>query len=249
MVLRLSAIAIGVMLAATSPTACTAQNMPAIAGGEVRQIVTFLFQPGRSGEAMSIYEKQLKPIYTDVAPLRRFRAYREAESPEPLDLVVISSYDGMAGMDAANEALRRPTASGQSAFALYGRLSAMTQTHHDQFVEMLPALGDSTVDGADLTVFEYLRVAPGTQARFSTLLFTSIRPFERARGLYTWSETGRMLVSDGWDFVRIYGIRSLGDWQRYHEQIRNSPHGAELDGMIAARKTLILRRDARMSVR
>lgn len=249
MAFRLTVVAASVALAAMSPAMLVAQNTPATRGGEVRQIVTFLFQPGRAGEAMSIYEKQLKPIYTDVAPLRRFRAFREAESPEPLDLVVVSSYDGMAGMDAANEALRRPTASGQSAFVLYGTLAAMTQMHHDQFVEMLPALGNSTTDDADLTVFEYVRVTPGMQVPFTTLLFTSIRPLERAGGLQAWSETGRMLVSDGWDFVRIYGIRSLADWQRSREQIRNSQYGQALDGMIAARKTLILRRDARMSVR
>jgi hypothetical protein len=240
---------IGLALVAIWPAALAAQNANVSASSDVRQIVTFLFQPGRAGEALSIYEKQLKPIYTDVAPLRRFRVYREVESPEPLDFVVISSYDGMAGMDAANEALRRPHASGQSAFALYGTLSAMTQTHHDQFVEMLPALSDTTADDADLTVFEYVRVAPGAQARFSTLLRTFIRPFERARGLYVWSETGRMLVSDGWDFVRIYGIRSLADWQRAREQLRTSRHGSALDGLIAARKTLILRRDSRLSVR
>ena len=246
---RLSVVVARIVLSATLPAALAAQNAPVSVSSDVRQIVTFLFQPGRAGEAIAIYEKQLKPIYTDVAPLRRFRAYREAESPEPLDLVVISTYDGMAGMDAANEALRRPHASGQSAFALYGTLSAMTQTHHDQFVEMLPALSDSTADGTDLTVFEYVRVAPGAQARFSTLLFTSIRPFERAGGLYAWSETGRMLVSDGWDFVRIYGIRSLADWQRYREQVRYAPRGVELDGLIAKRKTLILRRESRISVR
>ena len=226
-----------------------AQNTAATAGGEVRQIVTFLFQPGRSTDAIAIYEKQLKPIYTGVPSLRRFRAYREAESPEPLDLVVVSTYDGMTGMDAANEELRKPNATGQSAFALYGALSAMTQTHHDQFVEMLPALSDTTTAGADLTVFEYIRVTPGTQQRFPTLLFTFIRSFERERGLYAWSETGRILVGDGWDFVRIYGIRSLGEWQRYRERMRNSPRGAELDAMITARKTLILRRDSRLSVR
>jgi len=247
--IRLTLVAVAVALSASVPVVIAAQNTPERARSDVRQIVTFLFQPGRSGEAMAIYEKQLKPIYTDVVPLRRFRAYREAESPEPLDLVVISSYDGMAGMDAANQALRRPNASGQSALALYGTLSAMTQTHHDQFVEMLPALGDSASDSTDLTVFEYVRVAPGMQARYSALLFTFIRPFERARRLHAWSETGRLLVSDGWDFVRIHGIRSLADWQQYLEQIRDSPHGVEMDGMIAARKTLILRRDSRMSVR
>lgn len=249
MAFRLTLVGIGVSIAAAFSTVVVAQNTPSNARSDVRQIVTFRFEPGRSGEAMAIYEMQLKPIYTEVVPLRRFRAYREAESPEPLDLVVISSYDGMAGMDAANEALRRPNASGQSAFALYGALSAMTQAHHDQFVEMLPALGAADSDGTDLTVFEYVRVSPGMQARYSTLLSAKIRPFERAHGLSVWSETGRMLVSDGWDFVRIHGIRSLADWQHYLEQIRRSPHGAVLDGMIAARKTLILRRDSRMSVR
>ncbi len=216
---------------------------------EVRQVVTFLFQPGRTAEALGIYEQQLKPIYVDTPALKRFRGYREAESPEPLDLVIVSTFDGMAGMDASNEMLRRPRASGPSAFALYGTLAGMTQTHHDQFVEMLPALSDAATDGTTLTVFEYLRIAPDARTRFASLLSRSIRPFEVQRALYQWSETGRMLVSDGWDFVRIHGIRSLGDWQHYREQLRNAPMGPQLEAMITARKTLILRRDDRLSIR
>ena len=226
-----------------------AQNSAVTAGGEVRQIVTFLWQPGMSEQAIGIYERQLKPIYTGIPAIRRFRAYREAESPEPLDLVVVSTYDHMAGMDAANDALRKAPPGSESAFVLYGRLSAMTQHHHDQFVEMLPAASDSASDNTDITVFEYIRVAPGAQTRFTTLLFNSVRPFERERALYTWSETGRMLVSDGWDFVRIYGIRSLGQWQQYRERMRTAPRVAEMDALIAARKTIILKRDARLSVR
>jgi hypothetical protein len=216
---------------------------------EVRQIVTFLFQPGRSAEAVTIYEQQLKPIYREISALRRFRAYREAESPEPLDLVVVSSYDGMAGMDAGNEESRRPRESGPSVFALYGTLSGMTQSHHDQFVEMLPALSDTASDEGGLTVFEYIRVIPGGKDRFIAILSKAIRPYEQSRKLYQWSESGRMLVSDGWDFVRIHGIRSLADWQRYRAQLTAAPSGPLLDSMIAARKTLILRRDGRLSVR
>jgi hypothetical protein len=216
---------------------------------EVRQIVTFLFQPGRGSEAVTIYEQQLKPIYAGITPLRRFRAYREAESPEPLDLVVISTYDGMAGMDSANAALRRPGPNGKSAFALYGTLSAMTQTHHDQFVEMIPVLSDSASVESPLTVFEYVRLTAGAQAAWETMLWTSVRPFERRLGLYQWSEAGRMLVSDGWDYVRIFGIRSLGDWHRYQQQVRGAAFSQELRGLVAARKTLILRGDARLSVR
>jgi hypothetical protein len=216
---------------------------------EVRQLVTFLFQPGRAADAMTIYEQKLKPIYIDIAPLQRFRAYREAESPEPLDLVVVSSYAGMAGMDLANDALRRPNASGQSAFALYGTLSAMTQSHHDQFVEMLPALSDTATDAATLTVFEYIRVSPGRQALYERGLLNEVRPFERTNRLYDWSETGRMLVSDGWDYLRIFGIKSLGDWHRYKRGTRGQGFQFAADTVVAARKTIILRREARMSVR
>jgi hypothetical protein len=246
---QLRCLTAGVMFALAVQSPLKAQNTAATTGGEVRQIVTFLFQPGRLADALAIYEKQLKPIYTGLSSLRRFRGYREAESPEPLDLIVISTYDSMSAMDAANDELRKPNATGQSALSLYGALSAMTQSHHDQFVEMLPALSDSSTGAADLTVFEYVRVAPGAQRRYPTLLFTFIRPFERERALYAWSETGRMLVSDGWDFVRMFGIRSLGDWQRYRARMLNSPRGAELDALVMARKTIIVRRDSRLSVR
>jgi hypothetical protein len=227
----------------------TAQTQGTAPQPEVRQLVTFLFQPGRATDALTIYEQKLKPIYTDIAPLLRFRAFREAESPEPLDLVIVSSYAGMAGMDLANDALRRPHASGQSAFALYGTLSAMTQTHLDQFVEMLPALSDTATDAATLTVFEYIRVSPGRQALFERGLLNEVRPFERANRLYDWSETGRMLVSDGWDYLRIFGVKTLGDWHRYKRGTRGQGFQFATDTVVAARKTIILRRNGRLSVR
>lgn len=231
------------------PTSAVLGAQSPVRQPEVRQIVTFLFQPGRSDDALTIYERQLKPIYTDVQPLRRFRAYREAESPEPLDLVVISTYTGMAGMDSANTALRRPRSGGASAFALYGTLAAMTQSHHDQFVEMIPVLSDSAADATPLTVFEYVRTTPGKQADFVTVLRSTVRPFETASRSYEWSESGRMLVSDGWDFVRIFGIRSLGDWHRYQMRMRAASFSNDLNAMVAARKTIILRADPRLSVR
>lgn len=216
---------------------------------EVRQIVTFLFQPGRSGDATAIYERQLRPIYIDVPALRTFRAYHEAESPEPLDLVVVSSYDGMAGMDSANAALRRPSATGQYAFALYGTLGTMTQTHHDQFIEMLPSMSDSVSNTATLTVFEYIRVSPGTHTEFERRLRTMIRASEKQAHLYDWSETGRVLVGDGWDYVRIFGIRSLADWHRYQRFAHDARMQAQFARTVAARKTIILRHDPKLSVR
>ncbi len=243
------ALVAGAVLSGTPVRALDAQPRAAAPQSEVRQLVTFLFLPGRFADAMAIYESKLKPIYADVAPLQRFRAYREAESPEPLDLVVVSSYAGMTGMDLANEALRRPNAAGQTAMSFYGALSAMTQTHHDQFVEMLPALSDTATEAATLTVFEYIRVAPGKRAQYERGLRTEVRPFERANGLYQWSETGRMLVSDGWDYLRIFGIASLGDWHRYTRDARQPGSPFAADTLVAARKTIILRREGRLSVR
>ena len=216
---------------------------------EVRQIVTFLFQPGRSSEASTIYERQLRPIYAEIASLRTFRAYHEVESPEPLDLVVVSSYSGMAGMDSANAALRRGASSGQSAFAIYGTLSAMSQTHHDQFIEILPTLSDSATTTASLTVFEYIRVAPGKHAEFESRLRSRVRAAETETPVYDWSETGRILVGDGWDYARIFGIRSLADWHRYQQRLHSPRMRAAFGQTVVARKTIILRADPRLSVR
>lgn len=232
---------------AAAPPALSAQQ--SVRAPEVRQIVTFLFQPGRSVDANAIYEKQLRPIYTEVPSLRSFRAYHEAESPEPLDLVVVSSYNGMAGMDSANAALRKPSATGQSAFALYGTLSAMTQTHHDQFIEMLPSVSDSASSTTTLTVFEYIRVAPGMHTDFESRLRTLVRVSEKDARLYDWSETGRVLVGDGWDYVRIFGIKSLADWHRYQRYIHGATMRSQFAATIVTRKTIILRLDAKLSVR
>lgn len=215
---------------------------------EVRQIVTFLFQPGRAAEASAIYQRQLRPIYAEVPTLRRFRAYHEAESPEPLDLVVVSSYDGMAGMDSANSALRREARTGKSAFAIYGTIGALSQSHHDQFIEMMPSLSDTVSSTATLTVFQYIRVAPGMHLDFEAGL-RDVRKSEKDAQLYDWSETGRVLVGDGWDYVRIFGIRTLADWHRYQRFALGPMMLPRFIRTVAARKTIILRHDPQLSVR
>jgi hypothetical protein len=111
---RLRAVAaLTALQTALLATGFDAQNTAVTTGGDVRQIVTFLWQPGASETAASIFERALKPIYISIPSLKKFRAYREVESPEPLDLVVVSTYDSMAGMDAANAALRTPNAAGE----------------------------------------------------------------------------------------------------------------------------------------
>lgn len=215
---------------------------------EVRQIVTFRFAPGRSAAALAVYREQLKPIYQAIPDLERFRGFSEVESPEPLDLIVVSSYRGMAGMDRANRDLRKPGPNGLSALALYGNLAGMTESHHDQFVEILPAVSDSGTGGG-LTVFEYIHLLPGHAGLFEALLARRVRPFERRQGIPTQSVTGRMLVSDRWNYLRIHQIASLGDWHRYRQALRRAGLESQLDGMIAAQKTIIVREVPEIGVR
>jgi hypothetical protein len=216
------------------------------ARSDVRQIVTFLLVPGSSERVTSIYRDQLRPIYRDVTALRRLRVYREVESSEPLDLIVMSHYDGMVGMDSANGALRRPHTSGFSAFALYGEISRVTQSHHDQFVEMRPLLGDSAMSSGTLTVFEYVRLTPGSDRRFEEAVRRELRPREQRSGASLGSETGRLLVSDGWDYLRLHAIRSLGDWQRL---LAARAGATTTHRLVAARKVIIVRADTTMGVR
>lgn len=220
---------------------------------EVRQIVTFDLQPGTIERALGYYLGPLRQIYEDLQPLLRFRAYREAESPEPLDLVTVSSYRGMAGMDLANEHLRAPR-DGPSAFLVYQQISHLALSHHDQFIEMIEMLGDpwnleTGGEPRQLTVFEYVRLTPGTHALYEELLEFRVRPFEQERELYLWSDTGRVIVGDGWDYLRTFGVSSLGAWHEYVAQMREGEFQPILAPIVAARKTIIVRREPLLSVR
>jgi hypothetical protein len=235
-------------LAALAGVAAVLPAQGPVAPGDVRQVVTFLFQPGALPQGLAIYADRLRPIYADVPALRRFRAYREVESPEPLDLVVVSHYAGMAGMDSANAALRRPHTSGESAFALYGALSALLQHHHDQFVEMRPAVSDSLPDARGLTVLEYVRLVPGAHARYEARLASHGRPLERRLPLLG-SETGRLLVADGWDYLRFHVVRSLGDWHAVERARWAAEPALGLAPLVAGRKVILLRADPTLGVR
>ena len=217
------------------------------AAAEVRQFVTFRFVPGRSGDALAIYRDSLLPVYRDLEPLRRFRLYREAESPVPLDVIVESTYAGMAGMDAGNAALRRPHRSGVSAFRLYGVLSAMTLAHTDEFVAMRPRRAAPAT--ASLTVFESVRLVPGATARYETLLREVVEPWEAAHAPARHVESGRYLVADGWDYLRIHTVSSLAEIEAWREAERTAPFAAALGALVAARRVIVVRRDAAFDVR
>ncbi len=217
---------------------------------EVRQIVSFRFLPEKTAEAIQIFREQALPLYQANAPMLRFRAYREVESPEPLDLVVIASFRGMEGMDASNRALgeeasRRGTRVGE----IYGKIAASSDGHGDEFVEMDPGLSWGEVDGAGLVVLVRLRTAPGRRTDYETLLRERVVPWEREHRLVLGSESGRFLLADGFDYFRILGISSLGDWHRYVEALRTAPFAGEMDGCTAESSQGILAPVRELSVR
>lgn len=217
---------------------------------EVRQIVSFRFLPGKTAEAIRIFREEALPLYQADAPMLRFRAYREVESPEPLDLVVISTFRGMEGMDASNrvlaeEASKRGTRVGE----IYGRIAASSDGHRDEFVEVRPGLSWGDVDGAALVVLVRLRLAPGRRSDYETLLRERVVPWEKEQRLVLGSESGRFLVADGFDYFRILGISNLGDWHRYVESLRTAPFAAEIEGWTAESSQGILAPVRELSVR
>jgi hypothetical protein len=204
---------------------------------DVRQLVTFLFQPGKTDEALRIYERDLMPVYRALEPMRQFRLFREAESPEPLDVVVMSAYTGMAGMDAANTALRTVRTRGNTVpvFAIYGELAALSQHHHDQFVVIDPRTSDRVpVDSAPYVVFEYLRVAPGA---IPWVMGTRPRSAPTAT---RWTEGGPLLISDGWDLLFMHHVPSLAAVETVVQRSNSR---------ILGRKVMVLRTDGRFSIR
>ena len=212
--------------------------------GEVRQLVTFRFLPGRSAEATRVFAEQAVPLYERNAAMRSFRGLREVESPVPLDLVVISSFDGMAGMDASNEALRALAVSaGSSIGAIYGGIAALSQGHTDEFVSMLPELGGGDPVAERLVALVRYRAVPGAEARLEGAL-REVAAWERARGVP--ASTGRFLVSDGWTHLRVLGFPSLGAYQAYVDAVRERGY---LTGVVALRREVILAPVPELAVR
>jgi hypothetical protein len=213
----------------------------------VRQLVTFRFQAGRSGDALRIFTEQALPLYERNEAMRSFRGLREVESPVPLDLVVVSSFDGMAGMDASNEALRTlASQAGTTIGAVYGGIAALSESHHDQFVEMVPELGSGDPMSERLVALVWYRTLPGEQERFERTL-ADVVAWEREQGVP--ASTGRFLVSDGWTHLRFLGFESLGAYQAYWSDVHGSPDRGYLSGVIAVRREAILAPVPELSVR
>ncbi len=204
--------------------------------GEVRQLVTFRFVPGGSTEARTIFRERALPLYELDPAMRYFRAFREVESAIPLDLVVVSSFEGMAGMDEHNTLVSAlPGPDGQGIGGFYGAIGGLIVTHDDQFVEMLPALSRGDPSTRRRVALVWYRLLPGQERRFEETLARELVPWEQANDIP--AATGRFLLSDGWTYLRILGLESLGAYQSYWMDGRG--HG-ELAGITSRRREVIV---------
>jgi len=238
--LSLSVLLIGAGVARLSAQAPVAS--------EVRQIVTFAFLPERSAEALGVFRDEAIPLYENDEAMRSFRGFREVESPIPLDLIVVSAFEGMAGMDDSNAALRTlAEKAGSSIGEIYGRIGALTSGHTDEFIEMLPGLGTGDPMSRRLTTFVWYRVVPGQADAFERALETAIVPWEAARRVP--SATGRFLVSDGWHYLRFLGFDSLAEYQDYWSRIAEEADYGGIEGLIARRREAIVASVEGLSVR
>ena len=218
------------------------------AAGEVRQIVTFSFLPGKATEALAYYRDRVVPLYARDPALRSFRGFREVESPVPLDLIVVSAFRGMAGMDTSSATLRAlAREAGTGIGALYGDIAALSTGHTDQFVEMLPALGTGDPASRRLTAFVWYRLTPGQAGAFEQTLAQAVVPWEAAQNVP--SATGRFLLSDGWHYLRLLAFDTLGDYHAYWKGAGGAAGHDRLEGLTAARRTVLVASVPALSVR
>ena len=202
--------------------------------GEVRQIVSLSFTPGSAAEATRLFHQLAVPLYESDPEMVSFRGFSEVESSIPLDLVVVSAFEGMAGMDASNDFLR-----GAGIGEFYGQVGPLLASHTDQFVEMLPELGRGDPSGAPRTALIWYRIIPGAGAGFERALAATAVPHEEATGVS--SQTGRFLLSDGWHYLRFVGLSSLGGYQSYLTGLSEAQGYQELAEYVVATREVILR--------
>ena len=214
-----------------------AQDLP-----EVRQLVTFKFSPGKTEEAVALFEERAIPLYQGTPSMLRFRGFRETESPQPLDLVVVSTFRGLAGMDASNRELRERAAREHTSLgAIYGSIGALSEHHRDELVEIDPEISWGTTDTSPLLVIVSTRIVPGKREELEALVRDHVVSWEKALGeSITGAEGGPFLLSDGRDYVRFIGISSLGDWHRYVRERREQSFATRLESVVVASKEIIV---------
>jgi hypothetical protein len=219
---------------------------------EVRQLVTFRFLPGQTRAALDVYRTGILPVYRGVESMRTVRLLGEVESPEPLDLMVVTHYADMAGMDRANQAMRALATDGPTIGQLYQQVADLSLGHHDQFVEVIsPPAVAARPDGL-LEVLEFVRLSAGAQGAFERQMLQIVHPWEDdqpIRTLVPRTETARFLVADGWDYLRTYAVRDLAAWQAYSTARARHPAVWAANRHVEQRKTMILRELPELRVR
>ncbi|MEZ5294513.1 MAG: hypothetical protein R2745_25760 [Vicinamibacterales bacterium] len=219
---------------------------------ELRQLVTFRFLPGQTEPAVDLYRSQVVPIYRQADDIKTVRFLGEVESPEPLDLVVVTHYADMAAMDRANRALASRVDDPVPIGRLYRQLSDLSFGHHDQFVEVLTPPALAAVPDRMLDVLEFIRVAPGMGATFERMTLGAVHAWEQEtsiRELVPRTETARFLIADGWDYLRTYAVADLAAWQAYTTARSRHPVTTSAARFVDARKTMVLREMPDLRVR
>lgn len=229
-----------------------ARGQPPVESREVRQFVTFKLLPGQTQAVLDLYATYLLPLYRETDAIRTVRLFGEVESPEPLDLMVVTHYESMAAMDRANQALARPASDRPSIGQIYRQISDLSLGHTDQFVELVSASNVAPIPDRMLDVFEFLRVSPGMSPLFERSLIATVHPWEQeqpTRDIVVRSETARFLIADGWDYLRSYAIRDLAAWQAYATARARHSAWMSASRFIESRKTMILREMPDLRVR
>jgi hypothetical protein len=240
-------------LAAGWPAVARAlEQPPPLESREVRQLVTFRLLPGQLQAVIDLYGTYLLPLYRETDAIRMVRFFREVESPEALDLMVVTHYESMAAMDRANQAMSRPSSDRPPLGQLYRQIADLSLGHTDQFVELVSPPNVAPVPDRMLDVLEFVRASPGMGTTFERLLLTGLHPWEQeapVRDVVVRSETARLVIADGWDYLRTYAIRDLAAWQSYTAARARQGAWTTASRFIEARKTMVLSEMAEMRVR
>ncbi len=217
-----------------STTSSKAQNDTSI----VWQLVTFNILPGEYSNVIDLYQQQAVPLFTENEEMLRFRGFREVESPVPFGLMVLTEMNGLGGMDAANIRLRAIAAEQNiSVGNLYGRISDLTAGHTDEFVQLIPEWKIEDPFTSKYQVFISYDIVAGKSADFRRFVHEQLIPAEKELGLP--SSGGQYLISDGWQYLRVFGIESLKEFGDYVELLHSKDLDNVLDRFVDKKRVVI----------
>lgn len=216
---------------------------------EVRQLVTFRWAE-RVPFGMRPAMDTLIDLYRQTPAVLRMRGFRESESPEPFDLILMTSYRGLDGFELARKQIAgQRTREGRTMLSAYERLDQASDWHRDEFIEMLEDLEHRGTSEPQVFIFEWVRLVPASYRAYELMLQTSVVPWERDLTSLHLTETARVIVGNGWDYVRILGFPSLSEYHDYVTRWRDRAEADQLALHIANRKVIVVREDEALRVK